>query len=91
MTNTNQAAIENLRNFALEICTGAHPHDHADRPQFSAFVHMCDAALAGEEWAIDRVTAVLNSAAPSLDQYLGVIRATDTTRPDGSIARSFEV
>lgn len=71
MDNT---AIESLRTFAMT-------HNEI------AFSYLCLAALAGEEWAMERIRPVLDSKAPSLGQYLGVIRATDTTRPDGASAR----
>lgn len=83
-------AIEALRTFAacrLEL----------------AFAHLCTAALAGEEWAVERVSAALtlmtnliteNHAVLDHDVAairLRIIRATDTTRPDGAIARGIEI
>lgn len=71
MKDTNTAAIEELRGFAIgnnEI----------------AFAHLCTAALNGEAWALERVTAVLDRIA---GEMLLAIRAADTTRPDGSVAR----
>ena len=82
MTNTSASAIESLRTFALannEI----------------AFAHLCTAALAGEEWAGSRIDWALRVQAERArcnvdeDALIRVIRATDTTRPDGAIARSF--
>ena len=45
------------------------------------FAHLCTAALSGEGWAVQRVQWTLARIAD-------VIRATDTTRPDGGIAKS---
>lgn len=78
------AVIESLRDFALangEI----------------AFNYLCTAALNGEAWAVERIAPtvrVWNSSAMAGKRTvlrLDAIRATDTTRPDGTIARSFEV
>lgn len=84
------SAIESLRTFALtngEV----------------AFAHLCTAALAGEEWAVERVTWSLSniqavvldcgplSAAEFERAQIHAIRATDTARParpDSAIARS---
>jgi hypothetical protein len=76
MDNT---AIESLRTFAMannEI----------------AFSYLCLAALAGEEWAVERVSVVLRlfrGGRPEIAALDG-IRATDTTRPDGVIARTMQ-
>lgn len=77
MTN----AIESLRIFAL-----AHNE--------MAFAHLCIAALNGEAFADDRVQSVLaqiDAMAPDVGDRrqaaLEIIRSTDTTRPDGAIAR----
>lgn len=90
MTTIDTAVIESLRDFALangEI----------------AFNYLCNAALDGEEWAANRladaiaVWTYLHAVACEItrDKFhefgLQLIRATDTTRPDGTIARSFEV
>lgn len=87
MTNTtNAAAIESLRSFAAannEI----------------AFAHLCTAALAGEQWAVERVNlAMLNIgrlAMPGSASYdeakLEIVSAAETDRPDGAIARKFEI
>lgn len=76
MNKTNTAAIESLRNFAMansEI----------------QFAHMCNAALAGEAWAVERVNcAVERCLGCGEDTWIHVIRTTDTARPDGAIARS---
>ncbi len=61
-----------------------------------AFALLCVDALAGEEWAIQRVESVLRQMrvrqlqlqrSKSADRSLDVIHATDTTRPDGATAR----
>lgn len=86
MSNTiDTAAAESLRNFAVS---------HGE----FAFAHLVTAAMAGEEWAIERVSAAAASIKQKLetthrwyqDAALEAIRATDTTRPDGAIARSFQ-
>lgn len=77
---TDTAAIESLRSFAEQ---------HGEM----AFSHLCTAALAGEEWARERIACALvefldpTETGGALDR----IRATDTTRPDGAIARGIEV
>ncbi len=80
----NNAAIEALRNFAMsnnEI----------------AFAHLCTAALNGEEWAAERINSALRAlcglafSQPESGVALAHIRRTDTTRPDGAIARSVEI
>jgi hypothetical protein len=87
MSNT---AIESLRTFAMA-------HNEI------AFAHLCTAALAGEEWAMERITQgsatyphtpVLRYPGYSYSVYQGdlrIIRATDTTRPDGASARATNV
>lgn len=71
------AAIESLKQFAVL-------HGEVE------FSHLCTAALAGEEWAEERI-------APALDEFLEptkwmgclmCIERTDCTRPDGTIARA---
>lgn len=77
-------SIESLRAFALS-------HNEV------AFAHLCTDALTGEEWAVDRVTPALfelplwsNNKQHELT-LRHVISATDTTRPDGAVARKIEV
>ncbi len=84
MTNTNTAAIESLRAFALT-------HNEV------AFAHMCTAALAGEEWALGSIDAArrafcgdLTYGEPDHGITLAHIRIADTARPDGAIAKSFQ-
>lgn len=103
------AAIENLRNFAFTQATsinGGTPGQAyeraAEREHLAAFIHLCTAALQGEEWAVeridwamDRVAAVVRDCGPlSADEFertqLHAICLIDTTRPDGAIARSFQ-
>lgn len=81
------AVTESLRDFALA---------HGE----ISFNHLCNAALDTEEWAVERIGSVLRQIALSktyelwrdgADRRLEIIRATDTSRPDGAIARSFEV
>jgi hypothetical protein len=72
-------SIQNLRTFA-EL--------HGELQ----FVHLCTTALAGEEWAVERVSVVVAEVARTQRRYrnevaLNFIRATDTIRPDGAIAR----
>ena len=83
MTNTNNTAIESLRTFALN-------HNEI------AFAHLVTAALNGEDWAVERVSEALDNmlfghASTNDTDMLRVIRATDTARPDGAIAKSFEI
>jgi hypothetical protein len=59
------------------------------------FAHMVTAALAGEQWATDRVALVVDSYIDGVfadrpELLLAAIHATDTTRPDGAIARSVQ-
>ncbi len=84
--------IDDLRTFALA-------HNEI------AFVHLCDEALyqlacnpnGGEHcWAAERVNVVIfeigRTTARHRDEVsLGFIRSTDTTRPDGAIARSIQL
>lgn len=80
------AAIESLRTFAMS-------HNEIE------FAHLCTAALNGEQWALDRLNAPMLkigqlglAGSPSyVEAKLSIILATDTTRPDGAIARSFEM
>jgi hypothetical protein len=82
---TNTAAIDNLRAFALAN-------------NELKFAHLCTAALNGEAWAMPRVKDTLRRIGDvaeyrDADQHvlkLACIRHTDTTRPDGAIARSFQ-
>jgi len=89
MTDETRTAIESLSAFAFA---------HGEL----AFVHLCTAALAGEESAITRVTEALaeiaaaniGSCGNALIDTLGdascslaVIRSTDTTYPNGAVAR----
>lgn len=77
---SNRSEIEALRNFAIDN-------------NEVAFAHLCTAALAGEEWALSRIRWPMNVRAGRAHDddaaLLDVILATDTTRPDGAIARSF--
>lgn len=75
-------AIESLRAFAIE---------HSE----IQFAHLCTAALAGEGWAVERIGNSLAAMHAMSDGRgytdllkLGVIRNTDTARPDSAIARS---
>ncbi len=87
MTNTNTAAIESLLVFAA-------------RNNEIEFCHLANAALDGEEWAADRLNATIQAISramtPGLEYrdiralQLAAIRATDTSRPDGLIARTLE-
>ena len=79
----NTAAAESLRSFAVA---------HGELQ----FAHLVTAALAGEEWALGRVNIVIFERNRTQRKYrdkitLDFIRATDTTRPDGALARSFAV
>lgn len=76
---------------------GVHAFEAADRDHLAAFAHLCSAALNGEQWAVERLADVLelfdaymlnNSDYDTAQAKLDVILATDTTRPDGLIARS---
>lgn len=91
---TNTDAIESLRTFVLTT-SAASAVDHAHLVEFA---HLCTAALNGEEWATERLTPALSSSFVTGErsharacELLNVIRATDATRPDGAIARSFQV
>jgi hypothetical protein len=76
----NSAAIESLRTFAIT-------HNEI------AFAHMCTAALDGEEWATVQIAPVLRAFRGGRPEIvaLDAIRATNTTRPDGAVARTLEV
>lgn len=80
-TNTDRAALESLQSFAYE---------HGE----VAFGHLCTAAINGEEFAVVRVRTVLDvingrtAIRPSTASAIKAIRATDTSNPDGSTARS---
>lgn len=84
MQHTTIAAIESLRTFAV-----------ANNEM--EFAHLCTAALAGEEWAMERVQPALTvfhgtgNAQHHAQQAWSVIRDTDTTRPDGAVARSIKI
>lgn len=91
--STDTAAIESLRAFAIahnelafaHLCTIAlDGSDCGDE-----VCPDCDAT----EWARERVAVVVAEVARTKSAYrdevaLNIIRATDTTRPDGAIARS---
>lgn len=69
-------------------------HSFAAAHDEMAFAHMCVAALQGEGWAVERIAdarfrmdGVLDQPAVLNEWALTVIRSTDTTRPDGAIAR----
>lgn len=81
MTKTiDTAAIESL-------CAFAESHGEIQ------FAHLCTEAMNGEEWAVERMV----EARDRLSQFANtrnnevnrvyVLRTTDTTRPDGLIAR----
>ena len=77
MTKQQTTEIESLRTFALA-------HNEIK------FAHLCTAALNGEEWAMTRMLDVIDMCDGfSSAGVLNVIRATDTMRPDGAVARSF--
>lgn len=92
-------AIESLRNFAMNHATKglvSNMDDLDNRSHLIAFAHMCTAALEGEEWAMERVEQVLSDIwdgdLPAAESdRLAFIRETDTTRPDGAIAKSIEI
>lgn len=85
MNKTNTAAIESLRSFA-------------EANSEIEFAHLCTAALAGEEWAAERIGIVIATIEFQTQQLIPMvwddedtlvhIRTTDTTRPDGAIART---
>lgn len=81
-TNIDTDALESLRAFALA---------HGELQ----FAHLSTAAINGEEWANGRVAEALDEMplwANNMQHeltLLHIIRATDTTRPDGLIPRSF--
>lgn len=56
------------------------------------FAHLCTAALAGEPWAVERVTGIVAEIA-KYDNHeaatLLAIRNADTGRPDGATPRGF--
>ena len=79
MANETNQVFETLRTFAFansEI----------------AFAHLCTAALAGDALAIAMVIPVATQFG-KIDSYalLDLMAATDTTRPDGAIARSIKL
>lgn len=67
------------------------------------FAHLVVAADAGEQWAVERVNDAVACAGAACAEavaehrpwddagLLAVVRATDCTRPDGAIARKFEI
>lgn len=56
------------------------------------FAHLCQAAMNGEQYAIDRVWEVLGDIAEAQNKAaLDVISVADTTRPDGGTPRKIEV
>jgi hypothetical protein len=80
----NTALADRLRNFALS-------HNEIE------FAHFVSAALAGEQWAVERFVAI-EPPVPNAENYdwyaarvLRVIRSIDPTRPDGAIARGIEI
>ncbi len=84
MTDTLRTEIENLRTFAVS---------HGE----IQFAHLCTAALNGEEWAVERIEGVLVQIRNTLpaniktEDALATIRATDTSRPDGAVARGMVI
>ncbi len=91
------AAIESLRTFSINYADTNTERQSTNRDNLLNFAHLCTAALAGEEWAVTRLhyftipgscivdaTSAINTA-----HLLNLIQFTDTTRPDGAIARSF--
>lgn len=75
------AATESLRDFALA---------HGE----IAFNHFCNAALDSEEWAMIRVFNILAEISKYGNREAATLFAisnADTSRPDGAIARSFEI
>ncbi len=94
------AAIESLRTFAINYADANTERQSTNRDNLLNFVHMCTAALDGEEWAEERIGNVLsriswirsgNIRNTDDEIRIAVIRSTSTTRPDGAIARGFEV
>lgn len=86
-TTIDTAAVESLRTFAL---ANGEP----------LFAHLCTAALNREGWAVERIESVLRLIAlanaaerwrEGADRSLDVILSTDTSRPDGAIARRIEI
>lgn len=81
ITTIDTAAVEVLRSFAVE-------HGEVQ------FAHLCTAALAGEQWAIDRLAPVVREVATlhpnDTTDRLHIIERTDTSRPDGAIAKSIK-
>lgn len=95
-------AVKSLRAFALhQGCAnlGHLPRDVSERADLVAFAHLCTAALQGEEWAVERIAPSLSAwdicrLVPNYSAELAMlasIRATDTTRPDGAIAKSITI
>jgi hypothetical protein len=86
----DKQAIESLRTFAMQ-------HNEI------AFAHLCTAATEGDALALASVEFALSRIALGCadtgrldaDEFeelqLRIIRSTDTTRPDGAIARKFEI
>lgn len=80
MNTMNIPAIESLSAFAFA---------HGELQ----FVQLCTAALQGEAWAVERLTAAIDEALannPSwhlADAAPHLIATVDTARPDGAIAR----
>ena len=92
LSDVHVAAAESLRDFAFANI------DVLPAEVGMAFVYMCTSALAGKEWAMRRVLLVVHRIAKSSDSGFGedtdtlaIIRDTNTTRSDGTIARGFEV
>jgi hypothetical protein len=82
----DKQAIESLRTFAMQ-------HNEIE------FAHMCTTALEGDKRAVElidnaihKIDMAQSATGVATEAYkLRVIRATDTTRPDGAIARKFEI
>lgn len=81
MTTELRAQIEELHNLA-EL------HNEIE------FAHMCVAALVEEQWAVDRMTAILAEIAKYGNPEkakLFAVRNANASRTDGAIARKVEV
>lgn len=82
-----------MTNTEIEtLCTFAEQNNE------SAFAHLCTAAIAGEQWAIERVEFVIGAistiteADGDIDEAkLAIIQVTRTIRPDGAIARRIKL
>lgn len=76
-------------NKPLDIDAARSLRTFAEQNGEIAFAHLVTTALAGEAWAIERIRWALEIADANVHTgpILAVIRATDTSRPDGAIAR----